>query len=80
MESLIKLIRFFEKRNNISISVTVYSDGSSHVKEFWDEERLNESKTPKALYRFLTTVNYKLDPIDGRCYSPVQRIKPARKK
>lgn len=69
----LKLIKNFEERNNISIGVTIYSDGSGNVEEFWDNEKLYNGKS---VIGFLKRTNYKLDPIDGRCLSPVQKIKP----
>lgn len=64
----------FEKRNNISITVTYYSDGSCGVEELWDGELLNESETLFNLVDFLNKTKYKLSK-DGRCISPVQVIK-----
>lgn len=72
MEKTLQLIKNFEKRNNISIAVTFYSDGSSITEEFWDNEKLNESKTVEELHTFLMNTQYKLDDADGRCFSPVQ--------
>ena len=72
MEKTVQLMTNFEKRNNISIAVTFYSDGSSSTEEFWDNEQLNESKNIDELHKFLMNTQYKLDDIDGRCISPVQ--------
>lgn len=72
MEKTLQLIKKFERRNNISIAVTFYSDGSSSTEEFWDNEKLNESKTVEELHTFLMNTQYKLDEVDGRCFSPVQ--------
>lgn len=71
MEKTLQLIKNFEKRNNISIAVTLYSDGSSMTEEFWEEENLNESSTVEELHTFLKNTQYKID-VDGRCFSPVQ--------
>lgn len=72
MEKTLQLITDFERRNNISIAVTFYSDGSSSTEEFWDNEKLNESKTVEELHTFLMNTRYKLDDADERCFSPVQ--------
>lgn len=74
MKKTLKLIRNFEKRNNISIAVTFYSDGSSSTEEFWENEKLNESETVKELHQFLINTQYKLDKANGRCISPVQLV------
>lgn len=73
MEKTLKLIRNFERRNNISIAVVIFGDGSAGVEEFWDNEKLNESKTIEELHEFLENTKYKCDS-DGRCFSPVQKI------
>jgi len=72
MEKTLQLINNFERRNNISIAVTFYSDGSSSTEEFWDNEKLNESNTVDELHKFLMNTQYKLDDVDRRCFSPVQ--------
>lgn len=74
MEKILNVMKDFEKRNNISIAVTFYSDGSSSTEEFWDNEQLNESKDINKLYCFLAFTKYKLDDKDGRCLSPVQTV------
>lgn len=74
MEKILQLMENFEHRNNISIAVTFYSDGSSSIEEFWQNEVLNESKTIEELQHFLMNTQYKLDETDGRCFSPVQII------
>lgn len=74
MEKTLQLIKNFEKRNNISIAVTFYGDGSGTVSEFWDYEELKEFKTVDDLYKFLMNTQYKLADEDGRCLSPVQEV------
>ena len=71
MDTIIKLMNEFEKRNNISISLTLHSDGSGIVEEFWDREELFQFKNYSDLYENLFTVNYELDE-NGICYSPVR--------
>ena len=74
MEKTIQLIKNFEKRNNISIAVTIYSDGSGNVSEFWDYEVLKEQESIEDLHNFLKNTQYKLADDDGRCLSPVQEV------
>jgi hypothetical protein len=72
MEKTFQLMKNFERRNNISIAVTFYSDGSSSTEEYWNNEQLNESKDLDEIHKFLMNIQYKIDDIDGRCISPVQ--------
>jgi len=37
MERTIENLKKFEVRNNTSVFIEVYSDGSSQVKEFWND-------------------------------------------
>lgn len=74
MEKTLQLIKNFEKRNNISIAVTFYGDGSGTVSEFWDYEELKEFKTIDDLHTFLMNTQYKLADEDGRCLFPVQEV------
>jgi hypothetical protein len=74
MEETFKLMRDFEERNNLSIVVQFYSDGSSLTEEFWDNEKLFECDTIEVLKHFLKNTNYKLAEDDGRCLSPVQVV------
>ena len=53
MEKTLQLIKNFEKKNNISIAVTLYGDGSGTVSEFWDNEELTEFKNIDDLHNFL---------------------------
>jgi hypothetical protein len=73
MEEVINLIDEFEKRNNISIAVTFYSDGSSCIEEFWDNECLSDNNTVEELRFFLINTNYKKSE-SGRCLKPCQKI------
>lgn len=73
MKKILRLIKNFEKRNNISIGITFFSDGSGTVFEFWDKEELNEFNTIDNLREFLTNTQYKIGD-SGRCISPVQKV------
>lgn len=74
VEELTKLIENFEVRNNISVVVSLYSDGSNEVEEFWDKECLYRGNNEGELIEFLKNSNYKLDE-EGRCISPVEKIR-----
>ena len=71
MKKTLQLIKNFEKRNNISIAVIIYGDGSTTVEEFWDDEELNQCNSIDELHTFLMNTQYKLAD-DGGCLSPVQ--------
>lgn len=73
MEKTLELVKNFEKRNNISITITIMGDGSGNVIEFWDYEELKEYKDINELHEFLKNTQYLLAE-DGRCVSPVQKV------
>ncbi len=73
MKDTLELLNAFEKRNNISTSITTYSDGTGTVNEFWDGEELIEFKNTHELHEFLSTTQYKLSE-NGRCVSPVEKV------
>ena len=74
IEGLLKLIKEFEKRNNISTYIKLFPDESGTMYEFWIEEELKEFATIEELVTFLKKTSYELAE-DGRCYSPV-KLKP----
>lgn len=69
MEELISALKQFETRNNISASISVNSDGSCGVMEFWTEEDLGEFNSTEDLLKFLLQTQYVLDE-NGICLSP----------
>ena len=71
MDEIIELMKSFEKRNNISISMLIMSDGSGSVSEFWDYEGLKGFADIEELKDFLKNTNYLLDE-NGKCFSPVK--------
>ncbi|NOQ49707.1 MAG: hypothetical protein GQ553_03470, partial [Nitrosomonadaceae bacterium] len=73
MDELKQLIKNFEKRNNMSITVTIYGDGSGTVVEFWEEDELKEYSNTKELRSFLQDTQYELDE-KGKCISPVTTV------
>ena len=70
----LKLLKDFEGKNNLSIVLNLYSDGSGTIEEFWDNEKLVEFKTVEELKTFLTTTKYEKDEA-GLCLSPVKIVK-----
>ena len=72
MKTTLQLMKNFETRNNISIVVELYSDGSSRTEEFWKEE-LNQSSTIDELHTFLKNTQYKLAD-NGRCIIPIENL------
>lgn len=71
MENTLKLMNEFEKRNNISTTIEINSDGSGNLREFWDEEIIKEFDSLESLNLFLLEGKLKLAE-DGRCISPVE--------
>lgn len=69
MDNIQKLLKSFERRNNISVELRIYSDLSGSLNEFWDGEQIFEFKGLMTLELKLTTTNLELDE-NGRCYSP----------
>ena len=61
MKELIDLIKAFEKRNNFSIVVEVYSDGSGNIEEFWSDKVIFRHKTTEQLEDYLKSEQYKFD-------------------
>lgn len=70
MEKYFKLIKDFEHRNNLSVYVTFYGDGSCSLHEFWQEELLSEFENFQELEDYLLTINYEKSG-NGLCLSPV---------
>jgi hypothetical protein len=73
MKKTLQLIKNFEVRNNMSITLTIMGDGSGSVNEFWDNEELIEFKNIDELHAFLRDIQYQLDD-NGKCLSPVQML------
>ncbi len=69
MQGMLDLMKQFEKRNNISISFEMCSDGSCHFEEFWRDEILIECETIKEAIEFLKNTEYELDE-NGLCFAP----------
>lgn len=73
MNELRILMDDFEKRNNISVIIELFSDGSWTIKEFYDEDEVGGGYSFDDLIEFLKTAQFKLAD-DGRCISPMIRI------
>lgn len=70
---ILDLMKDFEYRNNVSLSINICSDGSGCVNEFWNEDTLESFETISELTYILKNVKYKKD-ISGHCIRPVERI------
>jgi len=70
MEELLKLIDGFEKRNNLSIGVTLFGDGSGVIEEFWDNETIEHFENLSDLTSFLA--EGQLEMKDGCSVSPIK--------
>ena len=65
------LIIQFEQRNNLSIYILLFSDGSSTLMDFWSDSTIAEFDEFAELETYLKVTQYELDP-SGRCYSPLK--------
>jgi hypothetical protein len=72
MGDLLELMQEFEKRNNTSISLDLYSDGSGILKEYWDGDEVKSFENSSDLRSFLA--NGKLKMKDGRSVKPIKII------
>lgn len=73
MEITLKLMCEFEKRNNISTTIEINSDGSGNLREFWNEEIIKEFDSLKNLNLFLLNGKLKLAE-DSRSVSPIEIV------
>ena len=73
LDNILVSMNDFEKRNNVSISIEMFSDGSWNVTEFWDEEPIKRGDDLESLITYLNTAKYKIAK-NGRCIRPMQRI------
>ena len=69
MEELLSFMESFERRNNISISIEINSDGSGNLKEFWDGEEIKPFDNFAELTTFLE--NGKLKMENGSSIKPI---------
>jgi len=70
MNYLLELMQEFERRNNTSIGLELFSDGSGQLKEFWEQEKIIEFKNSSELRSFLANANLKMK--DGRSVKPIK--------
>ncbi|MDX3913739.1 MAG: hypothetical protein QHC79_09385 [Pseudosphingobacterium sp.] len=73
MDKLLFAMDSFEKRNNVSIGVELFSDGSWSTNEFWEDDSIERGNNIESLIDFLNTAQFKLTD-DGRCIRPMVRI------
>lgn len=72
MEELFQLMDEFERRNNISIFLNLFSDGTGQVLEFWDDDVVFTFESTTQLQKFLKEGRLKLK--NGLSVKPVQVI------
>lgn len=75
---ILKLITAFEERNNLSIGLTLFGDGSGRIKGFWDQREIKEFESEDELRAYLVDTQYELAP-SGRCYDPPREAKKGEK-
>lgn len=73
MQKLIENIKRFEERNNASVILVFYSDGSNEVKEFWDSETFAGFDNTEKLHEYLERATYKMSD-NGRMISPAKLV------
>ncbi|MEM1337283.1 MAG: hypothetical protein AAGF96_06010 [Bacteroidota bacterium] len=73
MEEITQLLKEFERRNNISATFVLCSDGSMGIEEFWDNEMFVESEDVEEIKDFLRKTQFKFGK-DGLCLSPIQIV------
>lgn len=74
MKELLKKMNEFESRNNLSIDVILFSDGSFSIREYWDEEEFIGGSTTEELMGILDNMNCQR-AADGRCIKPIIILK-----
>jgi len=73
MKKTLKLMEDFNNRNNISVFLEIYIDGSGIIREFFDEEEIKNFDSIDQLESFLA--NGKLKQFkDGYCARPIEII------
>lgn len=73
MKELLHLINNFEKRNNISTTLILQSDGSGHLEEFWDEETIFDFEDTDNMTHLLKNIQLLINE-DGYCSKPIQIV------
>jgi hypothetical protein len=71
IQEISKHITDFENRNNISVCINIFSDGSFSINEFWDDEQLEKFTEIEELIKYLDAINLKKGEC-GRSLSPIQ--------
>lgn len=73
INELLQLMKDFEERNNISIAVSLCSDGSGTVLEFWENNDLEHFENEDGLKDILNNSTYKKGD-NGLCINPIEKI------
>lgn len=66
---LSELLADFEKRNNFSAVIEVFSDDTYAIVDFWNNKEIVQIEGIDELKKFLKEKQYQLSP-SGRCYDP----------
>jgi hypothetical protein len=61
MEELLAFMESFERKNNISLSLEMKSDGSGIIKEVFYGEKIKSFNNYSELSMFLATANLKME-------------------
>ncbi len=57
MDEFLALVNKFEIRNDFSVSVTIFADGSSTMTEFWEDEPIEDFESMEELLSYLSDEN-----------------------
>lgn len=79
MEELKELLKDFEKRNNISVMITIFSDGSWTLNEFWDADNIKAGLNTDGYKDFLKNANLKKDE-NGLSVKPIEILTNTKNK
>jgi len=74
MEELLELIKLFEVRNNLSVGIIIFGDGSGRLFDFWQESTILNFVNSQHIEEFLQGGNLKMK--DGKSISPIEILNP----
>lgn len=73
LKQISKLLKEFEKRNNVSVYFTYHSDDSMEICEFWEDTQLLDTKSHTTLIEFLSIAVYEKNS-QGYAKKPLKRV------
>lgn len=74
-----ELLKDFEKRNNISVMITIFSDGSWTLSEFWDADNIKAGLNTDDYKDFLKNANLRKDE-NGLSVKPIEILTNTKNK